>query len=449
MDYDPGRGNSGEDIARVPPNDQEAELAILSACLLDKDALNFACENVKAEDFYRPDYKAVFEAMYELFLRNLPLDLITLRNKLEERRVLEQIGGRQALMSIAGYTSTSANVRHYCHIVAEKSILRRIISASRAIHLAGFDASKSSDEVIEFAEKSIFDIAQNRNSQSLTSMRELMNISLETIETLHSKGSDLTGLETGFRDLDRMTSGLQKSDLILIAARPSMGKSALALNIAQYAAIRNKVPVAFFSLEMSKEQLALRMICTEALIDSNRLRVGKLGDDEWERLAECIGPLSDAPIYIDDTPGISVTELRTKCRRLKLEKGLGLVVVDYLQLMSGATRTDNRQQEISEISRMMKAIAREIQTPVIALSQLSRKNESRSDHRPMLSDLRDSGAIEQDADIVAFIHREDYYKPDTEKKNVAEIIIGKHRNGPTNTIELIWRGEFTKFVNKV
>ncbi len=439
--------NMQEAAMRTPPNDQEAELAVLSSCLLDREALNHACENLSADDFYRPDYKAVFQAMGDLFLRNLPLDIITLRSKLEEMNVFEQIGGRDAILAVAGYTSTSANIRQYCRIVSEKAVMRRLIDASRVITLASFDPSKGSDEVIELAEKTIFNIAQNRNTQAFTGMRELMHGTLERIEELSNSGGKLTGIETGFTDFDSMTSGLQPSDLILVAARPSMGKTALAINMAQYAAVTNKVTTAIFSLEMSAEQLALRMLATEARIESQKLRVGALEPDDWEKLADAIGPLSEAPIYIDDTPGISVTELRAKCRKLKLEKGLGLVVIDYLQLMTGATRTENRQQEISEISRMLKSIAREIQAPVIALSQLSRKNESRSDHRPMLSDLRDSGAIEQDADIVMFIHREEYYKPDTEKKNVAELIVAKHRNGATDTIELAWLKEYTLFRN--
>ena len=435
------------EIVKSPPADQDAELAILSAILLDSEAIASANEIIRTDDFYRPDYRSVFAAMSGLYSAGRPIDIITLKNKLEEQGLFEQIGGKELLITIAGYSSTSANIRHYCRIVADKAVLRRLISASQAISLKSYDASLSLDAVIDFAEKSIFDISQNRNSQPFADIKELMKTTLTTVEEIYKSGGRLTGLATGFTDLDEITAGLQKSDLILIAGRPSMGKTTLGLNIAQHAATTG-IPTAVFSLEMSKEQLAIRMLCTEALIDSHKLRTGDLKDEDWIKIAEAMPVLGTAPLYIDDTPGITVSEVRAKCRKLKLEKGLELVVIDYMQLMSGSSRSDNRQQEISEISRSLKALAREIQAPVIAMSQLSRKNEARSDHRPMLSDLRDSGAIEQDADIVAFIYREDYYKPDTEKQNVAEIILAKHRNGATGTIELLFIKEFTKFVNK-
>lgn len=406
-----------------------------------------ALEVLQGADFYRPDHRQVFEAAEELYHSGIPIDMITVKNKLEEKQVFEQIGGISFLASISTAVGSSVNVRHYAAIVEEKAVLRKLIHAAGNISQMSYEGKTDINAIMDTAEKSIFDIMQNRHSDQFHHIRDIAVDSIEKIEDIyHSKGK-LTGVPTGFVDFDHKTAGLQKSDLILLAARPSMGKTAFALNIIQNAAIRSNVPTAVFSLEMSREQLVNRMLCSEAMLDAQRLRTGELTDSDWTDLIQAMGPLSQAPIYIDDTPGVTPMEVRSKCRRLKVEKGLGLIVIDYLQLMSGNGRTDSRQQEISEISRSLKAIAREMEAPVIALSQLSRACEQRADHRPMLSDLRESGAIEQDADVVAFLYRDEYYFPDTEKKNQAELIIAKQRNGPTGTVDLTWMGQYTKFGN--
>ncbi|MDR2903925.1 MAG: replicative DNA helicase [Clostridiales bacterium] len=432
---------------RVPPNDADAELAVLSSMLFDREALALAYELLQPEDFYRPDYKAVFEAVCDLFSANAPVDLVTLKNRLEEKNIFADVGGRDAMAALASAVSTSANIKHYAKIVADKSTLRKVIKTANELSSTIYEGDTPVDSLLDMAEKKIFDISSNRNTSDFSHIHEVLLSSIEKIENIFHSGGKVTGVSTGFADFDNKTAGLQPSDLILIAARPSMGKTAFALNIAQYAAVRQSLPTVIFSLEMSKEQLVNRLLCAEAMINAQKLRTGDLDQGDWAKIAKAVGPLSAAPLYIDDTPGISVGEMRSKCRKLKLEKGLKLVVIDYLQLMSGGGRTDSRQQEISEISRSLKAIAREVEAPVIALSQLSRACESRADHRPMLSDLRESGAIEQDADVVAFLYRDEYYNPETDKKNQAEIIIAKQRNGPTGTVDLMWLGEFTKFVS--
>ena len=434
-----------EYLRGVPPHDATAEQAVLSSMFLDREAASLALEVLRGEDFYRPDHRMVFEAAEELFRSAAPIDIVTVKNKLEEKGQFEQIGGISFLASISGAVGSSVNVRHYASIVEEKSVLRRLIRMAGDISQLSYDGKEDINGIMDMAEKGIFDIMQSRHSEEFHHVREITVSSIEKIEEIyHSKGK-LTGVPTGFTDFDAKTAGLQKSDLILLAARPSMGKTAFALNIIQNAAIRHNVPVAVFSLEMSREQLVNRMLCSEAMIDAQKMRTGELEENDWVELIKNAGPLSEAPIYIDDTPGVTPMEVRSKCRRLKAEKGLGLIVIDYLQLMNGNGRTDSRQQEISEISRSLKAIAREMEAPVIALSQLSRACEQRSDHRPMLSDLRESGAIEQDADVVAFLYRDEYYFPDTEKKNMAELIIAKQRNGPTGTVELTWMGKHTRF----
>lgn len=438
---------SAETFQNVPPHDDAAELAVLGAMFLDREAASMALEVLQGADFYRPDHRQVFEAAEELYHSGIPIDMITVKNKLEEKQVFEQIGGISFLASISTAVGSSVNVRHYAAIVEEKAVLRKLIHAAGNISQMSYEGKTDINAIMDTAEKSIFDIMQNRHSDQFHHIRDIAVDSIEKIEDIyHSKGK-LTGVPTGFVDFDQKTAGLQKSDLILLAARPSMGKTAFALNIIQNAAIRSNVPTAVFSLEMSREQLVNRMLCSEAMLDAQRLRTGELTDSDWTDLIQAMGPLSQAPIYIDDTPGVTPMEVRSKCRRLKVEKGLGLIVIDYLQLMSGNGRTDSRQQEISEISRSLKAIAREMEAPVIALSQLSRACEQRADHRPMLSDLRESGAIEQDADVVAFLYRDEYYFPDTEKKNQAELIIAKQRNGPTGTVDLTWMGQYTKFGN--
>ena len=436
-----------EIFQNVPPHDDAAELAVLGAMFLDREAASLALEMLTGEDFYRPDHRQVFEAAEELYHSGVPIDMITVKNKLEEKQVFEQIGGLPFLANISTSVGSSANMRHYAAIVEEKSVLRRLIRTANNISQMSYEGKTDVNAIMDTAEKGIFDIMQNRHSDQFHHIRDIAVDSIEKIEDIYRSKGKLTGVPTGFVDFDKKTAGLQKSDLILLAARPSMGKTAFALNIIQNAAIRSNVPTAVFSLEMSREQLVNRMLCSEAMLDAQRLRTGELTDSDWADLIQAMGPLSQAPIYIDDTPGVTPMEVRSKCRRLKVEKGLGLIVIDYLQLMSGNSRNDSRQQEISEISRSLKAIAREMEAPVIALSQLSRACEQRADHRPMLSDLRESGAIEQDADVVAFLYRDEYYFPDTEKKNQAELIIAKQRNGPTGTVDLTWMGQYTKFGN--
>lgn len=435
-------------LGRIPPQNIEAEQSVLGAMLLDKEALSNVAEIISSQDFYRDDHKEIFEAIMDLYERAEPIDLITVSEQLKARGSLDGIGGLEYLTNLANAVPTTANAKHYAKIVEEKSILRRLIRVSSEIVNMSYEASEEVSYVLDKAEKNIFDVLQKRNAQGFSPIKEVLIDTFNRLEELYNNKGFVTGIATGFTDLDYKTSGLQNSDLILIAARPAMGKTSFVLNIAQYAAIHGKVPVAIFSLEMSKDQLVNRMLCSEAMVDSQKIRTGKLEDSDWQKVARALGPLSEAPIYIDDTPGVTAMEIRAKCRRLKIEKNLGLVVIDYLQLMQGRSRgNDSRQQEISEISRSLKILAKEINVPVLTLSQLSRAPEQRTDHRPILSDLRESGAIEQDADIVMFLYRDDYYNPDTEKKNIAEAIIAKHRNGSTGTVELAWLGQYTKFAN--
>lgn len=434
-------------IGRLPPQNVEAEQSVIGSMMLDREVIPIITELLKSEDFYRQDHIEIYEAVMDLFERAEPIDIITVSDQLRLRGSLENVGGLEYLTLLVNSVPTTANVRHYAKIVAEKALLRKLIRTSSDIVNMGYEANEEVEYVLDKAEQNIFDILQNRNLKGMFPIKDVLVDTFNRLEELYNNKGTLTGVPTGFADLDLKTAGLQNSDLILIAARPAMGKTAFALNIANYAAINAKVPVAIFNLEMSKDQLVSRMLCCEAMVDSQRMKTGKLEDDDWGKIAHALGPMSDAPIYIDDSPGASIMDIRAKCRRLKLEKNLGLIVIDYLQLMQGRGKTDNRQQEVSEISRSLKILAKELNVPIITLSQLSRAAETRTDHRPMLSDLRESGAIEQDADIVMFIYRDDYYNPDTEKKNVAEIIIAKHRNGSTGTVELAWLGQFTKFAN--
>ncbi|MFI3173761.1 MAG: replicative DNA helicase [Bacillota bacterium] len=436
-----------ENIRGVPPHDAVAEQAVLGAMFLDYDAATIALEVLKGESFYNPDHRMVFEAAQALYQKAQPIDVVTVKNKLTEKGQFEQVGGLPFLAALSTAVGSSVNMRHYTNIVEEKAVLRRLIRTAGEISGLSYEGKESIDFIMDHAEKGIFDIMQNRHTEEFHHVKDIAVDSIEQIESIYQSKGKLTGVSTGFADFDGKTAGLQKSDLILIAARPSMGKTAFALNIVQNSALRANASVAIFSLEMNREQLFNRMLCSEAMVDAQKLRTGDLTDQDWIELTKAVGPLSQASIYIDDTPGISVMEIRAKCRRLKIEKGLDMVVIDYLQLMSGNGKTDSRQQEISEISRSLKALAREIEAPVIALSQLSRACEQRSDHRPILSDLRESGAIEQDADVVSFLFREEYYFPDTEKKGMAELIIAKQRNGPTGTVELAWLGQYTKFGN--
>ena len=431
---------------RVPPQNIEAEQSVLGAMLIKKEAITQAQELLRPDDFYREAHRIVFETMLELAGDNEAVDLVTLTEALRKKEMLEKVGGISFITALANYVPTAANIVYHAQIVKEKSELRHLIDAATEIASAAYEATGDVKDIMDDAEKKILAVAANQTGGAFEPIRNIVIDTVGRVETLYENQGGLTGISTGFRDLDRDTSGLQKSDLILVAARPSMGKTAFTLNIATYAAMHGHT-VAFFSLEMSKEQLVQRMLCSEGGIDSQRLRTGQLEDADWDRLINTADRVSKASIYIDDTAGINVMDLRSKARRLKAEHGLDLIVIDYLQLMQGRARSnsDNRQQEISEISRSLKALARELDVPVVALSQLSRSVESRTVKKPMLSDLRESGSLEQDADIVMFLYREDYYDQETERKNITEVIIAKHRNGPIGTIELFFQKEFTKF----
>ena len=434
---------------RMPPASIEAEQAVLGAMLLKPDAVTTAAEELSADDFYRETHRLIFEAMMELKERTEPVDLVTLTEQLKKADKLAKIGGIPALSLIANSVPTAANVHYHARIVHEKAQLRSLINAATEIAGAAYESADEVEDIMDSAEKRILQVSSGKRSKDFVPLQDILLDTLEQIDLRYNNKGSITGLPTGFTELDHLTAGLQKSDLILVAARPSMGKTAFTLNIAAHVVLRAKEPVAFFSLEMSKEQLVQRLLCSEGRIDSQRLRVGELEEKEWGDLIDTANRLSAAPLYIDDTPGITVMELRSKARRLKAEHGLSLIVIDYLQLMQGrASKSgDNRQQEISEISRSLKALARELNVPVIALSQLSRSVESRQIKRPMLSDLRESGSLEQDADIVMFLYREDYYDPETENKNITEVIIAKHRNGPVDTVDLTFLKQFTKFGN--
>lgn len=437
------------DIGKVPPHDTEAEQAVIGSMLTDKEAIISAIEVLKEEDFYREDNRIIYHAILNLYNRAEPVDIITLKAELSSLGQLDAVGGIEFLATLPDKVPTTANVEKYIKIVEEKSILRNLLKTANEIIQLGYDETQDVDIIMDQAEKKIFNTIQSRNQKGYSSMKDILVDTFTELEQLYNQKQHITGVPTGFADLDYKTAGLHNSDLILVAARPAMGKSAFALNIASYAATRAKIPVMIFSLEMSKEQMANRILCSEAMVDSNKVRTGKIDDDEWTKLAEASGELSEAQIFIDDTPGISIMEIRAKCRKLKLEKDIGLVVIDYLQLVQGSgKRGSSREQEIAEISRSLKILAKEINVPVIALSQLSRAPEQRPDHRPMLSDLRESGSIEQDADIVMFLYRDDYYNEDSEKKNIAEVILAKHRSGSTGTVELLWLGNYTKFANK-
>ena len=436
------------ELGKVPPHDLEAEQAIIGSMLTDRDAVISAIEILKEEDFYREDNKAIYTAILNLYNRAEPIDIITVKSELESMGKFEQVGGLEYLAELPEKVPTTANAMKYIKIVEEKSTLRRLIKTANEIIELGYSPTEDVEDIMEGAEKKIFNIMQEKNQKGYAPIKDVLVESFTKLEELYNRKQHITGVPSGFTELDYRTAGFHGSELILIAARPAMGKTAFALNIATNAAVKANVPVAVFSLEMSKEQLVNRILCSEAMVDSNKVRTGKLEDEDWGKLAEAIGPLSETGIYIDDTPGISVMEIRAKCRKLKLEKNIGLVVIDYLQLVQGSNkRNSSREQEISEISRSLKILAKELNVPVIALSQLSRAVEQRPDHRPMLSDLRESGAIEQDADIVMFLYRDDYYNEDSEKKNVAEVIIAKHRGGSTGTVDLGWLGSYTKFVN--
>jgi replicative DNA helicase len=434
-------------LEKLPPHNIEAEQAVLGSMMIDRETVYSVLEILQPDDFYKEANQIIFKALLSLEQKREPIDMITVTEELRQLGSLERVGGVGYIAFVANAVPTAANARHYAEIVKEKSILRKLIRTATTIANRGYEDQEDAYELLDNAERMIMEIAGQRNSSGLVPIKEVLSETLEKIEYLANKKGTITGVPAFFTDLDRMTSGWQPSDLIILAARPAMGKTSFCLNIAQNAAIKGKIPVAIFSLEMSKEQLVQRLMSSEAMIDQHKLRTGRLQDEEWIRLTKAAQPLSTAQLYIDDTPAISVLELRAKARRLKAERGLGLIVIDYLQLMQMGRRNESRQQEISEISRSLKALARELNVPIIALSQLSRAVEQTHDKRPALSHLRESGALEQDADLVMFIYREEYYNPETEKPGIAEIIIAKHRNGPTGSVELGFIKEFTKFVD--
>ncbi len=434
-------------LKRVLPHSVEAEQSVIGSMIMDREAIVVASGILRGEDFYGKQYGIVFEAMVELNDEGKPVDLITLQDRLKEKDAPPEVSSLEFVRDLITAVPTSANIRYYANIVSEKATLRKLIHLNEEIANTCYAGKESLETILEDTEKRVFELLQKRNSSDYVPIREIVMNAINKIEIASKNKGVVTGIPTGFIDLDYRTAGMQPSDLILVAARPSMGKTAFVLNIAQYVAFKQKQTTAIFSLEMSKEQLVNRLFSLESKVDSQHIRTGNLTDTEWEQLIESAGIIGKSDLIIDDTPGIGISELRSKCRKYKLEFDLKLIIIDYLQLMSGGGRTDSRQQEISDISRSLKALARELQVPVIALSQLSRAVEQRPDHRPMLSDLRESGAIEQDADVVMFIYRDDYYNKDTEIKGVAEIIIAKQRNGPIGTVNLAWLPDYTKFAN--
>lgn len=435
-------------IKRVMPNSLEAEQSVIGSMIMDQDAIVTAMEILLQEDFYHKQYGILFDAMIELYSSGQPVDLVTLQNKLKEKDVPQEVSSLEFVGELVRAVPTSANVKYYCNIVKENSMKRKLIRVTEEIENECYAGKESLESVLDKTEHDIFALLSSRTGGDYVPIRQVVMNALEKIEKASQQDGNVTGISTGFIDLDYRTAGLQPSDLVLIAARPSMGKTAFVLNIAQYVAFHENMCTAIFSLEMSKEQLVNRLFSLESRVDAQALRTGNLSDADWAKLVEGAGIIGDSELIIDDTPGISISEMRSKCRKYKLEHDLKLIIIDYLQLMSGSGRsTDSRQQEISDISRSLKALARELNVPVLALSQLSRAVEQRPDHRPMLSDLRESGAIEQDADVVMFIYRDDYYNKDTELKGISEIIIAKQRNGPIGTVNLAWLPEYTKFAN--
>ncbi|ETI66867.1 replicative DNA helicase [Neobacillus vireti] len=433
---------------RMPPQNIEAEQAVLGAIFLEPSALTLASEILIPEDFYRASHQKIFNVMLKLNDEGKAVDLITVTEELAAAKLIEDTGGVSYLNELSGSVPTAANIEYYARIVEEKSLLRRLIRTATGIATDGYSREDEVEALLSEAEKSILEVAQRKNAGAFHSIKDVLVRTYDNIEEMHKRVGEITGLETGFVELDRMTAGFQRNDLIIVGARPSVGKTAFALNVAQNVAKKTGENIAIFSLEMGAEQLVMRLLCAEGNIDAQRLRTGSLTEDDWGKLTMAMGALSNTGIYIDDTPGVRVGDIRSKCRRLKQEHGLGMILIDYLQLILGSGRSgENRQQEVSEISRSLKQLARELQVPVIALSQLSRGVEQRQDKRPMMSDIRESGSIEQDADIVAFLYRDDYYDKESENKNIIEIIIAKQRNGPTGTVSLAFVKEYNKFVN--
>ena len=434
-------------LKRILPHSIEAEASVIGSMIMDKGAIETASELITGEDFYNRQYGILFETMVELNNNDSPVDLVTLQNKLKEKDVPPEVSSLEFVRDLITAVPTSANIKYYANIVAEKSTLRKLIRLNEEITNTCYVGKEPLEYILEDTEKRVFQLVQKRTTDNFVPIRNIVMNAMDRIEMAAKNKGSVTGIPTGFIDLDYRTAGMQPSDLILLAARPSMGKTAFELNMAQYMAFKKNLTVALFSLEMSKEQLVNRMFSLESNVDAQKLRTGQLNDQEWERLIESAGTIGKSKLIIDDTPGITISELRSKCRKYKLEYDLSIIMIDYLQLMSGSGRSESRQQEISEISRSLKALARELNVPVVALSQLSRAVEQRPDHRPMLSDLRESGAIEQDADVVMFLYRDDYYNHDTDKKGISEVIIAKQRNGPIGTVELAWLPEYTKFAN--
>ncbi len=434
-------------LEKLPPQNLEAEMAVLGSMLMDEDAISSATELLDKDSFYKDTHKKIFEAIRNLYNANKAVDIITLTDELKRNLTLDEIGGASFLTALVNSVPTAANINHYVSIVKEKYILRTLINSATKIVSLCYGSEGNVDEVVDSAEKFIFEVSDRKSQVSYLHLKEIIKDSIENIDRLYQKKAHVTGIPTGFIDFDSKTSGLQESDLIVIAGRPSMGKSALALGIAEYAGVVEKIPLVFFSLEMSKEQLVQRMLCVHAKVDAHKVRTGYLSPSDWPRLTAAAGKLSEAPIFIDDSPAISVMELRAKARRLKAHQGIKLIILDYMQLMRGSGHAENRQQEISDISRSLKSLARELDVPIVAISQLSRAVEARTDHRPQLSDLRESGAIEQDADVVVLILREEYYKPTPENEGIAEVIIAKQRNGPVGSMKLSFIKEYTRFEN--
>ena len=438
-----------EDINRIPPHSVESEQSILGSIILDKDAIITVAETINPSDFYKEAHKIIYESMLSLNSNNEPIDLITLIEELRKEGHLDNIGGISYLTSLSTIVPTTSNVKYYANIVKEKSVIRQLIKASNEIINLGYDASTDVQEILNKAEKSIFDISQEKSGDDIQPINAVLQDTFDMIEKLCTEKKEVTGITTGFKDLNKKINGLQRTDLILLAARPAMGKTAFSLNLVQNAALKGDASVAVFSLEMSKEQLVQRMLSAQSNVELSKIKTGTLGESDWPRIIDGMAVLSEAKIFIDDTPGIKISEIRSKCRRLKMEKGLDLILIDYLQLMEGEGKNENRQQEIAKISRSLKILAKELDCPVVALSQLSRSPELRKDHRPILSDLRESGSIEQDADIVMFLYRDEYYHDDSEKKNIGEVIVAKNRHGETGNVELVWFGQVQKFADKV
>ena len=435
-------------IERIPPHNEEAERSVLGAVMLNKDILSEVLEEVTADDFYNESHREIFRAIWELYKENTAVDMLTVCEELKKRKALDMAGGRAYIATLTAEVPSTSNAVEYAKIVAEKATLRQMIRTSEDITEKGYDAKMDAGEILDYAESGIFKIAQKRQKNDYAKIQDVLLTNIKIIDQAAQNKDKIVGIPTGFKDLDEKTSGLQRSDLIIVAARPAMGKTAFALNIAQQSAVKAGSSVIIFSLEMSKEQLGQRLLAMQARVEMQKLKQGDLDRKDWDRITMALDELNNTKIVIDDTPGISIMEMRNKCRRLKADQGLDLVVVDYLQLMSMQGKTDNRQQEISTISRNLKLLAREMDCPVIVLSQLSRAPEQRQDHRPILSDLRESGSIEQDADIVIFLYRDDYYNENTDKPGVCEVNIAKHRSGPTDKVEMTWVSRYTKFSDK-